>query len=120
MDITFEMYFWLRNTPEAEAWKTVYPALFDLLEKQLSNLHSLRLTIKLPAWERAKELIDDEKFNDLLSPWERLARGRYWKRLQFSVPFDWEPVLRPRQEVQSIWKLEVTAWYEQLTFLECK
>lgn len=120
VDLTFEYWHGIDETPNAETWTTVYPALFDLFEQCFSKVHSLRMTIRLPAWEKVKQNMNNSKINEIVAPWERLARNRDWKRLEFCVPFDWYPVLTERAATQSIWELTETYWYDKMTWLECK
>lgn len=119
IDFTFELWSGLDETPHAKAWTTVYPALFKLFEQCFCKVHSLRVTIRLPAWERVKQTMSDSKINEIVAPWEKLARNRDWKRLEFCVPSDWHPVLTTRAETQSIWVLTVTGWYERTTWGGC-
>jgi hypothetical protein len=70
-------------------------------------------------WERAKDTMTEEKMNEIMGPWEHLARSREWKLLQLCVPFDWQPAIKPRAEAQDIWELTHTEWYHRLTFAEC-
>ncbi|KAJ5153376.1 uncharacterized protein N7482_009854 [Penicillium canariense] len=112
VDFTFVFCWDLDLTPGAKAWTTVYPALFDILEQYFSKVHSLRLTIKLPAWEKMKQTMSDSKLNKIVAPWETLARNRDWKRLEFCVPLDWRSVFTKRAETQSIWELTVTDWFD--------
>lgn len=119
IDLTFELFGGLDETPRAKVWTTVYPALFKLLEKFFCNVHSLRVTIRLPAWERVKHTMSDSKITEVVAPWEGLAKSRDWKILEFCVPSDWRPVLADRAETQSIWELTVTCWYERTIWGGC-
>jgi len=87
-------YSWLGSIPDVQAWEAVYPALFRLLEKEFSSVLSLHFL----AWERAKDSMSKEKMNEVMGPWECLARDREWKLLQFCVPLDWQPAMKPRAE----------------------
>ncbi|KAJ5767740.1 hypothetical protein N7533_000323 [Penicillium manginii] len=119
LDITIGFHSWLGSSQHAQAWETVYPALFRLLENEFSSVQSLRLTIHFLNWKRAKDAMTEEKLNEIMGPWDRLATGREWKFLQLCVPFDWQLAIKPRAEAQSIWELKHTEWYHRLTFTEC-
>jgi hypothetical protein len=119
IDLTFWSWHGIDETANAKTWTTVYPALFDLFEQCFCKVHSLRMTIRLPAWEKVKQNMSNSKINEIVAPWERLARNRDWKRLEFCVPFDWYPVLTERAATQSIWELTETYWYDKMTWLEC-
>lgn len=119
MDISFELWHGLDETSEAKSWTTVYPALFNILEQCFCNIHCLRVTVRMPAWEIVKQTASRSTIDEIVAPWERLAISRDWTRLEFCVPSDWRPVLTERAESQNRWELTVTDWYDRLIWGGC-
>ncbi|CAI7609454.1 unnamed protein product [Penicillium glandicola] len=118
MEISFDFWYKLDKTPQATAWETVYPALFDLFEHCFCKVHKLRLTMHIPAWEKVKETFNDGKLDEIIAPLERLAQSRHWTSLKLCVPADWLPCLKGRAEKQSRWELATTDWYERTPVVE--
>lgn len=113
MEISFDCWYKIDERPQAAAWETVYPALFDLFEHCFCKVHNLRLTMHMPAWEKVRGAMNDDKIAEILAPWERLAQSRDWTSLMLCVPSDWIPCLTGRVEKQSRWELTMTDWYER-------
>ncbi|KAJ5193706.1 hypothetical protein N7491_001037 [Penicillium cf. griseofulvum] len=118
MEISFDCWYKLDETPQAMAWETVYPALFGLFEDCFSKVHKLRLTMHMPAWEKVRGIINDGKIDQIIAPWERLAQSRDWTSLQLCVPLDWLPCLTDRVEKQTRWELTMIDWYERTPVIE--
>ncbi|KAJ5502050.1 hypothetical protein N7463_004924 [Penicillium fimorum] len=118
MEISFDSWYKLDETPQAAAWETVYPALFDLFEHYFCKVHKLRLTMHMPAWEKMRGTMNDDKIDEILAPWERLAQSRDWTSLKLCVPSDWFPCLTGRAGKQTRWELTMTDWYERTPVVE--
>jgi hypothetical protein len=109
MDIIFEIWSSFDESPEARSWITVYHAFFELLKQSFCNVHSLRVTIRIPALEDHN--VNHSDINGIVAPWDTLALSREWKRLQFCVPFDWCDMLIKIVGTHSQWELTETCWY---------
>ncbi|KAJ5373539.1 hypothetical protein N7517_005545 [Penicillium concentricum] len=118
MEVSFDNWYKLDETPQAAVWETAYPAFFDLFEHCFCKVHKLRLTMHMPAWEKVRGTINDDKIDAILLPWERLAQSRNWIGLKLCVPSDWLPCLAGRAEKQTRWKLAMTDWYERAPAVE--
>lgn len=102
MELSSDCWYKLDETPQATAWEAVNPALFDLFEHCFCKVHTLRVTMHMPAWEKVRGTIDEGTIDDILAPWERLAQSRDWTCLKLCVPFDWLSCLTGRAEKQSM------------------
>lgn len=113
MDIIFQLWSAI-DEPQEEwrsSWTSVYSAFFGHLRQSLSNLHSLRLTVRMPALRH--EIVSPSDMNEFMAHWDRLASSRTWKRLQLCVPCDWYEILQEQAEAQSRWQLTETWWLDR-------
>jgi hypothetical protein len=119
MDILFELWGAFSEPQEEvrNSWTPVYPAFFGLFGQSLSNLHSLRLTIRMPSLQH--ETVSPSDMNELMVHWDRLASSRTWKRLQLCIPVDWYLILLEQAETQSRWELTQTWWQDRIMNYSC-
>lgn len=108
MDILFELWGALSEPQEEvrSSWTPVYPAFFRLFRQSFSNVHSLRVTIRMPSLQH--DTVSPTDMNEIVAHWDRLASSRKWKRRQLCVPVDGYLILLKEAEAQSQWELTHT------------
>lgn len=118
MDISFELWERFSDASIAKNWEAVYPSFFDLFVQRFHNVQSLRVTIKLPAWEGVKDIMSPSKMSEMIEPLEKLAKSRDWKRLEFCIPLDWYGVLSDKAEGQGQLDIRITNWHDQNIWID--
>ncbi|KAJ5761776.1 uncharacterized protein N7511_005158 [Penicillium nucicola] len=112
IDISIPVGLWNTEMPENDLAGT-YCAMFDLFDRTFRGLRSLRLELRMPAYDPFVEDFGEAKMKSILEPMDRLSKTRSWTRLQLCVPALWYIHFKNSKETmgrQAEWELTETDW----------